>query len=111
MRLSFDLGTLVLYDPPEGFIPPACFQWDGRVDRWRTQAHHYRQVVETFKEHDTSYTNAAPAYRTLTLSSRLTQAPRPFQSDALEAWVNAGRRGTVILAGLVPGRVMSAKRP
>ena len=49
MRLSFDLGTLVLYDPPEGFIPPACFQWDGRVDRWRTQAHHYRQVVETLR--------------------------------------------------------------
>ena len=48
-------------------------------------------------EHDTSYTNAAPAYRTLTLSSRLTQTPRPFQSDALAAWANAGRRGTIIL--------------
>ena len=40
---------------------------------------------------------AAPAYRTLTLSSRLTQTPRPFQRDAIEAWVNTGRRGTVIL--------------
>ena len=97
MRLSFDLGTLVLYDPPEGFTPPACFQWDGRVDRWRTQAHHYRQVVETLRRHDIACTNAAPAYRTLTLSSRLAQTPRPFQSDALEAWANAGRRGTVIL--------------
>ena len=97
MRLSFDRGTLVLYDPPEGFVSPACFQWDGRVDRWRTQAHHYRHVVETFQQHDTAYTNAAPAYRTLTLSSRLTQAPRPFQSEALTAWVKTGRRGTIIL--------------
>ena len=97
MRLSFDLGTLVLYDPPAGFTPPACFQWDARVDRWRTQAHHYRQVIATFKQSAQSHTNAAPAYRRLKLSSRLTQTPRPFQSEALEAWDTAGRRGVVIL--------------
>ena len=100
MRLSYDLGTVVLHevqDQSKEFTPPHCFQWDSRVDRWRTQAHQYRQAVEAFKHNDTAYTNAAPAYRTLSLSSRITQTPRPFQSEALEAWVNAGGCGTIIL--------------
>jgi superfamily II DNA or RNA helicase len=97
MRLSFDLGTLVLHDPPQGFQPPSCFQWDGRVDRWRTQAHHYRTVIEQFKRTGVRHENAAPAYRTLKLTSRLTQAPHPFQVEALEAWKNAVRRGVVVL--------------
>lgn len=97
MRLSFDLGTLVLFDPPESFQPPPCFQWDGRVDRWRTQAHHYRIIVEQFKQAGVRYENNAPTYRTLKLTSLLTQAPHPFQLEALEAWKSAGRRGVVVL--------------
>jgi superfamily II DNA or RNA helicase len=97
MRLSFDLGTLVLHDPPGSFQPPSCFQWDGRVDRWRAQAHHYRATVEHFKQTGVSYENNAPVYRTLKLSSRLTQEPHPFQSEALDAWKTAGRRGVVVL--------------
>lgn len=97
MRLAFDLGTLVLYDPPESFQPPAWFHWDGRVDRWRAQAHSYRAVVEQFKQAGVAYNNTAPAYRTLKLASRLTQAPHPFQAEALAAWKHAGRRGVVVL--------------
>ena len=97
MRLSFDLGTLVLYDPPPGFQPPSHFQWDARVDRWRSQALHYRATVEQFQQDKVTYDNTAPSYRTLKLSSRLTQAPHPFQVEALEAWKVAGRRGVVVL--------------
>lgn len=97
MRLSFDLGTLVLYDPPADFQPPACFHWDGRVDRWRAQAHHYRPIVEHFKHNGVSCSNTAPAYAALTLANRLEHAPHPFQSEALEAWKHAGRRGVVVL--------------
>ena len=97
MRLSFDLGTLVLYDPPADFVPPSCFQWDGRVDRWRAQAHYYRLVAEQFKQAKTPYTNSAPAYPTLKLASRLEHAPHPFQTEALAAWKAAGRRGVVVL--------------
>jgi superfamily II DNA or RNA helicase len=97
MRLSFDLGTLVLHDPPPDFQPPPHFQWDGRVDRWRAQAHHYRATIEQFKQDKVKYDNTAPAYRTLKLSSRLTQAPHVFQTEALAAWKDAGRRGVVVL--------------
>jgi superfamily II DNA or RNA helicase len=97
MRLSFNLGTLILYDPPQGFQPPSCFRWDGRVDRWRAQAHHYRAIVEEFKQIGVHYQNTAPAYRTLKLVSRLSQAPHPFQADALTSWKNASRRGVVVL--------------
>lgn len=97
MRLSFDLGTLVLHDPPAGLQPPACFHWDGRVDRWRAQAHHYRAIIEHFKQVGVSCENTAPAYRTLKLASLLTQTPHPFQTEALAAWKQAGRRGVVVL--------------
>jgi superfamily II DNA or RNA helicase len=97
MRLSFDLGTLVLHDPPMKFQPPSCFQWDGRVDRWRAQACHYRTIIEQFKQMGVSCDNNAPTYRTLKLASRLTQEPHPFQSEALTAWQTAGRRGVVVL--------------
>lgn len=97
MRLSFDLGTLVLHDPPPGLQPPDCFQWDGRVDRWRAQAYHYRTIIEQFKQTGAPYDNNAPAYHTLKLVSRLTQEPHPFQSEALDAWKAAGRRGVVVL--------------
>jgi len=97
MRLAFDLGTLVLHDPPEGLQLPVCFHWDGRVDRWRAQAHHYRAIIEQFKQAGVQCDNTAPAYRTLKLSSRLTQAPHPFQTEALSAWKSAGRRGVVVL--------------
>ena len=97
MRLSFDLGTLILYDPPTDFAPPSYFQWDGRVDRWRAQAHYYRLVAEQFKQAKTSYNNAAPAYPTLKLASRLEHTPHPFQTEALAAWKAAGRRGVIVL--------------
>src|SRR5437879_13683136 len=95
MRLSFDLGTLVLHDPLEGFRPPACFRWDGRVDRWRAQAHHYRAIIEQFKQAEVQYDNTAPAYRTLKLSSRLTQPPHPFQTKPLPTCNDSARRGAV----------------
>ncbi len=97
MRLTFDHGTLVLYDPPLGWQPPAWWQWDGRVDRWRARAHHYRSIIEHFKQAGVSCDNNAPAYRTLTLASRLTQEPHSFQSESLNAWKTAGRRGVVVL--------------
>lgn len=97
MRLTFDHGTLVLYDPPLGWQPPPWFQWDGRVDRWRARAHHYRSIIEHFKQAGVSCDNNAPAYRTLTLVSRLTQEPHSFQSESLDAWQTAGRRGVVVL--------------
>ncbi|MCS6925885.1 MAG: DEAD/DEAH box helicase family protein [Candidatus Binatia bacterium] len=97
MRLCFDRGTLVLHDPPPGFQPPLWFQWDGRVDRWRAQAYHYRAIVEQLKQTGVGYDNHAPAYRTLTLARRLTQVPHAFQAEAIVAWKTAGCRGVVVL--------------
>ena len=97
MRLRFDLGTVVVDEPPHDFQPPPCLHWDGRVDRWRAQAHHYRPLLEHLKGASLECRNAAPAYPTLTLSSRLEHDPHPFQTEALAAWQRAGRRGVIVL--------------
>lgn len=41
MRLSFDDGTLLLEDASET-VPYA--EWDDRVNEYRAQAHHYREI-------------------------------------------------------------------
>jgi superfamily II DNA or RNA helicase len=97
MRLSFDSGTLVLLDPPVDFQPPVYFHWDARVDRWRAQAVHYRSIIEECQRSEVEYRNSAPAYRTLSLVSRLTPIPHPFQNESLQAWKEAGQRGVVVL--------------
>ena len=97
MRLSFDLGTVVVYDPPQDFQAPPILHWDGRVDRWRAQAHRYRPLLEHLKQAGLECRNTAPAYPTLKLVSRLEHSPHPFQSEALAAWQQAGRRGVIVL--------------
>ena len=43
MRLSFDDGTLLLEDAPNT-VPHA--EWDDRVEEYRAQAQHYREIYE-----------------------------------------------------------------
>lgn len=97
MRLSFDRGTLVLHDVTDPSDLPACFKWDGRVDRWRAQACHYRTIVEHFRHKETEFENRAPVYRTLQLRSHLSLFPHHFQEEAVAAWKEAGKCGVVVL--------------
>lgn len=97
MRLRFDLGTVVVDKPPPDFHAPACLRWDGRVDRWRAQAHHYRRLLAHFTQAGLACRDTAPAYPTLKLVSRLEHRPHPFQTEALAAWQQVGRRGVIVL--------------
>lgn len=97
MRLLYDEGTLLIKDPPPDFQPPSGFAWDGRVDAWRAQAHHYRAVVEALKGQDSPLKDTVPRYSRLTLSLRNPPVPHPHQQEAFDAWVARGCRGVVVL--------------
>lgn len=107
MRLVFDDGTLLLEDAPED-IPFA--EWDDRVDKYRTQAYRYQELLDwakngsdgqaTLSESATtivSIENRARSYPDFDLTPAVAIEPRDYQQAALSAWVDHDRRGSVVL--------------
>jgi len=107
MRVEFDDGTLLLRDAPDD-VPYA--EWDDRVDEYRTQAYRYRSLLEwvgawsdgneqaTLQDgFDHALEDTARAYPALDLTPALHIEPRDYQQAALDAWIDHGRQGSVVL--------------
>ena len=106
MRLSFDDGTLLLEDAPDT-VPYA--EWDDRVEEYRAQAQHYRDIRQWATESDGQATleestatvakleDEARAYSDFYLTPSVAIEPRDYQQDALSAWQANNRQGSVIL--------------
>ena len=106
MRLSFDDGTLLLEDAPDT-VPYA--EWDDRVDEYRAQAQHYRDIRQWATESDGQATleestatvakleDEARAYSEFYLTPSVAIEPRDYQQDALSAWQDNNRQGSVVL--------------
>ena len=105
MRLSFDDGTLLLEDAPDA-VPHA--EWDDRVDEYRAPAQYYQEISEwatgegqaTLQESTatvTEFEDTARGYSEFDLTPAVAIEPRDYQQEALEAWRDNNRRGSVIL--------------
>jgi len=106
MRLSFDDGTLLLEDAPDT-MPYA--EWDDRVDEYRAQAQHYDDIRKWATESDGQATlkestatvadleDNARAYSEFYLTPSVAIEPRDYQQDALSAWQDNKRQGSVVL--------------
>ena len=93
MRLSFDDGTLLLEDAPDT-VPHV--EWDDRVEEYRAQAQHYRDIYEwatgdgqaTLRESTTSlaeFADTARSYSEFDLTPSVAIEPRDYQQEALAA--------------------------
>lgn len=97
LRLSFDRGTLLLEGPlPAGF-GLAGFVADPRVRKLRAPGFRYRETVLALTKAGLTFEDGARGYLELELASRLVREPYPYQTEAVEAWLAAGRRGVVVL--------------
>jgi len=106
MRIAFDDGTLLLEDAPET-VPNA--EWDDRVDEYRAQAQHYAEIrawgdstngQSTLSESTASVeslTDDARSYSEFHFTPSVAIEPRDYQQEALAAWRDNGRRGSVVL--------------
>ena len=105
MRLSFDDGTLLLENAPDT-VPHT--QWDDRVEEYRAQAQHYREIYEWVIGDDqaslqestariTDVVDAARSYSEVNLTPSVAIEPREYQQEALTAWRDNDRRGSVVL--------------
>lgn len=106
MRLSFDDGTLLLENAPET-VPYA--EWDDRVDEYRARAQHYRDIRAWATEPDgqvtieeatptvTDLEDDARAYSEFYFTPSVAIEPRDYQQEALSAWQDNDRQGSVVL--------------
>ncbi|MBI3824223.1 MAG: DEAD/DEAH box helicase [Planctomycetes bacterium] len=98
LRIQFDAGTLILSHAPDALVEslPGC-RFDERTAVYRTEARHYRAIVETLRDKKIDFTDDARAYQPLECKLRSTRTPFPHQQEALTTWWNAGGRGVVVL--------------
>jgi superfamily II DNA or RNA helicase len=86
-------GTLVLEGVERSVTPPGAFRW---VDaKWRCPAVHYRDVRPWLGQQ--GIRNRVPRWQDISLKLQDQREPHPYQSEALQAWLDAGRWGSVVL--------------
>jgi len=95
-KLRYDSGTLVL----EGELPPdmlSQFEWDERVERHRAPGVARRAIVQRLAKRGIEVEDASSLSKSLKLTARTAYTPHPYQKEALEAWIESGQCGTVVL--------------
>ncbi len=96
--LRYESGTLTL-EP----LPVGAGEWqdllifDDRSRSARALGMHYRTLLERLKAAGITVKDEARAFSELPLHSSRKMVPYSHQSEALEAWKRAGRRGVVVL--------------
>ncbi len=98
VTLRFHAGTVELDGVPAELAAslPEC-RWDERARRWRSPALHYAPLVRALHHAKVRYTDEARDYPELASGLRVRREPRSYQREALDAWVGARGRGTVVL--------------
>lgn len=91
--LWFQGGTLVLDGVGHNERVPDSFEWV--KGKWRCPGYTYRSVLPWMKSREIQ--NRVARWRPLDCQLSDSRALHPYQSDALNAWVQAGHRGSVVL--------------
>lgn len=97
VELHFEHGTLVAPALPDDVQLQAMFVHDARTGVFRAPAWRYRDIAMHLHRSKASWTDRARGFEPLALPLREPLTPFPYQQAALEAWVAAGKRGTVVL--------------
>lgn len=93
--LRYDDGTIIAEDAYDK--PSENFEWDERVDKWRTLAMNYTSTVQQLREEGIDYKTGVPRYKQVNFELKLDFDLHYYQREALDAWIEAGCSGSVIL--------------
>ncbi|MFH0897506.1 MAG: DEAD/DEAH box helicase family protein [Candidatus Bathyarchaeota archaeon] len=92
IHLSYDRGSVIV----RGDIATPYGHWDPRIGAFRAMALYYHELKSFLDGSGVPYVDDVPALLPISgLKSKLNL--RPYQEDALKAWVNAGKRGVIVL--------------
>ena len=96
--LCFRAGTIELRGVPRDQPQiPALLEWDERAACFRAPAIAYVEVLTALREAAVDVEDDARRDADLGSGARVHREPRPFQTEALQAWRAAGGRGVVVL--------------
>src|SRR6266550_8419947 len=91
--IFFQGGTLVLQGVDADERQPAPFRFI--KGRWRCEAYHYGSLLPYLREH--AIRDAVARWQSLHLTLHESREPHDYQLEALAAWDNAQRCGSIIL--------------
>jgi superfamily II DNA or RNA helicase len=102
VTLTFDRGTLLLKGPSYADLPniagASVWRWDDRVDAFRCDAIHYADMRQALNgEFGAYFCDYVAKPVDITWAKIALPKLRPEQSEALQAWIQTGRRGQVIM--------------
>ena len=95
-KLLYERGTLILENWGEA-KPPPRFTWDQRHERWRAFAIEYAGTLAWLERSGSLVRDEASNIQSLELKSTLNYELRPYQTEAVQAWDQRGRWGSVVL--------------
>ena len=96
-HLAFYAGTLEIRAPGDPAILPSTARWDERTACYRAPAQSYGEVFTALIRRKLPYVDEARRYVELPRGLLLDRQPRPFQTEAIEAWKANRHRGVVAL--------------
>jgi len=98
ITMAFEGGTLVFTGgTPEILLTLPGIRLDPRTASYRAEARDYREIVEKMRAEKIAYTDTARAYQPVKWTLNNEREPRPYQSEAIDAWWQAGSRGVIVL--------------
>jgi superfamily II DNA or RNA helicase len=98
LRLKFEGGTVVVSGAePEFLLSLPGVRPDPRSGSYRSEARHYRAIVEELLRQKIFYADEARAYDKTAWTLKSSREPFPHQTEALETWWQKGGRGVVVL--------------
>jgi superfamily II DNA or RNA helicase len=93
MVISYQGGTLVLYDVSQDYPVADSFRWI--KGRWRSEGYRYPTLREWLQT--TPIKDSVPRWQHLQLMINDDREPHDYQLDALYAWQAAHCRGSIVL--------------
>ena len=100
-RLRFEQGSLVISSEDwrpaiEDLVGP-YFKFDSRTGQYRCSAQHYGEVVLSLYRNKIPYRDEAKSFQPVEFHLQGQRQARPYQEEALQAWLTAQKKGVVVL--------------
>ncbi len=99
IRIEYEKGTLAIFCDEYAYLIGnlARCVWDQRTNCYRMPGYQYHRLISALYREKVSYQDNARAYQNLELEPAWQYKPFPYQEEAIENWVKAGKRGTIVL--------------
>ena len=92
IHLAYNKGSIII----KGDVATPYSHWDPRVGAYRAMALYYREIKSFLDDSHIPYTDDVPALLPLQHLESSVHL-RPYQEDALQVWMSADKRGTIVL--------------